>query len=335
MTSEKFFSGLLEDKGEYMTRNDGVVSTGGALAIDIGFSACKVHYDGRLYKFPTSIAAGRESGIDWDTPDASYQFQGRSFKVGDDAVRADGKIYERDISFLLEYAPLLVGYALDLINPPNLPATLITGLPLLGYRRYKNDLSRRLSHFDLNGCNFNFDVVVTAQGAGALFDYVNSDAQGGREEGFIFDVGFNTVIVVGYQKMVLQPQLCDQWEQWGISRPLEVIQSKLKRQHGYDLDLVGVNESILSGHIQGDVKRKVDLPAIVAPAMQDYLGDLMHKLKDRCNRHIQHIEKVVLCGGGAHHLGSFLDERGEYSGKLHVLREPEFANVRGYALLSR
>jgi len=318
---------LRREKGESMSREEYARAAGRSLiAIDHGFSATKAIYNGMAQKFPSAIARVRETGVGFDMKGV-YNYRGSIFRVGHDALPHDNKTYMRDVSFFLEFAPLLVAHTLELYKCEQAPTKLVVGLPVAEHSKFRDPLAAALSRFSINGVEFEFDVTVLSQGASAMGDFVSAVRPPLDECGYLVDLGFNTVISIRYESLQPQRDGSRQYDQWGISRALEEVKDKLKRDYRVDIDLVALNDALLHGRIRG--KRYLDLPAIAQPILEKYFNELIWKMRDDFGRYFDRSERLVLCGGGVH----FINHSHfpiEYHDKIHILDQPEFCNVRGY-----
>jgi len=298
-------------------------------AVDQGYSYCKCMTSEKCFKFPTAIAAKKVAGFEGAREEGLYTFNGRDYRVGDDAVKSDAKKYLRDISFLLDYAPLLVAHSIILSGLDAIPEILVVGLPLFEHFKYQEELQKRLALFIVNGITYKFDnVKVFPQGMGTLADYITTTNPDSNEDGYVFDVGFNTVISLRYNGLSAQQEGSRQYDQMGISRPLEELINALKVKHGYNLDLISLNAAFVSGAIRGDVGGQINIKELAEPIMAEYLDELINTLKNDFGRYFNQSQRLILSGGGAYYLSELIPS--EYRSKVYVPPMPEFANVRGF-----
>lgn len=295
------------------------------LAIDIGFSSCKCRFGQKEWKFPSFIAPAKARAVNLGDGESGYLYKGQRYSVGDPSEGADGVKYVREISFLLEYGPLFVAHAVKSLSYQ--PSAIVVGLPLEQFRGYREQLKEVLSDFEVNGRCCHFDVRVYPQAVGALAEYVYEMTPPSSENGFLVDIGFNTAIVLKYQDLKAKSDGSTQYNQFGISRALEELGAAIKAKQGISLSPIELNEVFTKGYLSRYGER-IDLKAELRGVVSNHIDTLMKTLRDDYDRHLMRSDRLVLAGGGAYHINGQLPE--QYQAFCRCLKDPEFANVRGY-----
>ncbi|WP_029523595.1 ParM/StbA family protein [Persephonella sp. KM09-Lau-8] len=299
------------------------------IAIDTGFSSVKVKTKEKEFKFPSAIATHKPSAISLGEEPSYVEYQGKKYIVGEEALDYDDKKYARSIEFLLEYAPLFVAEAIKRINKKI--DTLSVGLPLGYYMKHKEDLEKKLSKFMINDEVYEFNVLVHPQGVGILADYVYHEKPEENEEGYVLDIGFNTVIAVRYKELKAKAEGSKQYELFGISKAIENLQEYIKAKYDLNLNSIESNDVFLKGYLKAGYGKKYDLTDQINQIMENYIDTLLKTIEDEFDRHLKKADKLIIAGGGAYHIKKYLPEK--YKDFIHIPSNPEFANVRGFYIL--
>jgi hypothetical protein len=299
------------------------------IAIDTGYSFVKVKTGDKTFKFPTAIAVKGPTSTNFIKEERVYDFHDKLYRIGEDALHYDNRIYARDIEFIIKHSPLLVAHALELAGLKECPKELRVGLPIENFSSERKKFQQRLSKFVVSGKDYAFEkVVVIPQGIGALSDYFSEAKPSSTENGFLFDVGFNTVISLRYINMAAVQEGSRQYDQFGISRALESLATRIKNKSGMQFDLVGVNQVFQDKKIKGVAGAEIDVTGMISETMEEYLEMLMNRLRDDFGRHFDASDRLIISGGGAYYLKNSIPEK--YKKIVYCPEEPEYANVRGY-----
>lgn len=305
------------------------------IAVDTGFSFTKVKTNGpgSEFRFPSIIGVHKPAVIKLGEDQDVYEFNGHNYVVGKEALSCDDKKYTRNIEYILEFAPLLVAHACAKAGVPKNGEVHIlkVGLPLKEFRDYRGVLAGKLTSFTVNGYEYRFDVRVQAQGVGVLADYISSQRPEPVENGYILDLGFNTMIVLHYEELRAKSEGSAQWDQWGISRAMEDLQKVIQRDHGLQLNSLEANEVLMTGVLRAGYGKKIDMCPQIEAAVSNYLDSLLKRVENEYDRYLQRADRLVIAGGGANLIRKHLPAK--YREFVHIPETPEFANVRGYAVL--
>lgn len=296
------------------------------IAIDTGYSGVKVHTNGRSFKFPTAVATKGTSTVRLDEKDQSYDFNGKRYYVGDLALDQDDKKYARKIDFIMEYAPLLVAHGIETAGVD--PKVLSVGLPLANYKEYRDQYKKKLSKFMVNDKVYAFDeVYVWAQGVGILNDWLAVD-QVGAENGYVLDIGFNTLIMLRFKDSQAKQEGSKQVDKAGISRALESLGKELVNDYSLDLNLIELNDVFTNGFVMAGYGKRIDLVDSITKHLENYIDSTLQQFEDGFDKYLARSTKLIIAGGGAYHIKKYLPKK--YKEMTIIPETPEFSNVRGY-----
>lgn len=304
------------------------------LVVDTGFSYTKVRIVGTSaeFKFPSVVAVHKPSAIDLGDAQDIYDFDGKKYAVGANALMYDDKKYTRDIDYILDFSPLLVAHAMRLAGVADgTPCELIMGLPLKEFRGYREALIAKLREFSINGVQRQHTVKVHAQGVGVLADYLAHGAPEPGENGYIVDIGFNTVIVLHYLDGKARSDGSTQYDQSGVSVAIKDLILAIKKEHDVDLDMLDGNDILASGILKAGYGQKIDIRPLIEKTMENYLDSLLMRIENEFDKYLKRADRLIIAGGGAHLIKKHLPAK--YQGFVYIPGNPEFANVRGFAKL--
>lgn len=299
------------------------------IAIDTGFSAVKVKTEDKEFKFPSAIAVYKPSAIKLDENTQTYEYQGKQYVVGEEALEYDDKKYARSIDFILEYAPLFVLEAIKQAGGEF--NTLSVGLPLGYYMDHKDQLKKRLSKFMVNDTVYEFDVEVHPQGVGVLADYIYQENPDNDETGYVLDIGFNTFIALRYKNLKAKAEGSKQFELFGISKAIEDLQEYIKAEYDLNLNSIEANDVFLKGYLKAGYGKKFDLTDQINKIIENYIDTLLKIVENEFDAYLKKADRLVIAGGGAYHIQKYLPEK--YKDFVYIPDKPEFSNVRGYYIL--
>ena len=314
------------------------------IGFDQGFSSCKVSTEWGDFKFPNAVEeisrAGTIGGsfLDNTSEIKTYFYNGKYYLVGDDA-RSD-KGYNRDINYLLEYAPLLLAVAIDKIYSlygvsVSKEFVISAGLPI-DFNSYSKEYKRLLSNFSVNNNQYHFDnVVINGQGVGVFADYVYNWCENKSslydEEGIVLDIGENTIIVIHYKNGKILKDITEQFNKYGVSSIMDGLGDALKRRfngrvfNASEIRKAFINKTILQAGKNEDISQEIAL------LEKKYLEETFSFLVNKYENYFLSINKIILAGGGGSLLNSFLSEYDTSKiGNFIISPSVEFSNSRGY-----
>lgn len=320
------------------------------LGVDVGFGETKAVLISkptirRQVSIPTAItplAVEMISGL--NSKEKHYEFKGKKYLVGTDAVFSGTALPTRNINFLVENSAIMIAAIIDQIpevkNVEMEQICICAGLPLEFYADYKQDLKTSISNFSVNGRCFNFkNVSIMAQGEGVLYDYaidenfkLRSSVDGTNM--VVIDVGYNTVDVLIVNQGSCSSHHSQMLESAGICKATKMLESHVKSQIK---SMAGMSAVLTEQDLKQCLKQKffvfkgerIEFTDICAEIIREYSAYLYAEIENRFGPFIVRADRVLCAGGGAHYISNYFAEK---LGKkfLFIPEKPEFANARGY-----
>lgn len=322
------------------------------IGIDIGFGDVKAvaigpNGSGKMrtnyLKFPSYVArAGRIHVKGLDNVVSHYSYDGKEWLLGNSAAYAERTVLRRDVTFLLEFAPLFVfkimeglaaKYQMDLRSLLKEPKIVGVGLPLEYFFDHRQSLLDRLVRFDVSGRQVILEdgISVFAQGQGVQFDFLISNGKTNqtwkRKTIAVLDVGYNTIDFLAVNNGCADPENSEMISQKGVCRLCVELRHELK-QAGVELSEYGILKALCEGKAVS-YGQTVDLTEMIPRLAEEYADELFTEVSTRFGRFLPKTEKLVLAGGGAYLVRKHFIQR--YSESfVHVPARAKFSNARGY-----
>ncbi|MDY0362180.1 MAG: ParM/StbA family protein [Desulforegulaceae bacterium] len=320
------------------------------LGVDVGFGETKAVLISkptirRQVSIPTAItplAVEMISGL--NSRETHYEFNGKKYLAGTDAVFSGTSLPTRNVHFLIDNSAIMIAAILDKIPELNDVKTsnlcVCAGLPLEFYADYKQALKESISDFSINGKKFKFkSVSIMAQGEGVLYDYaidenfkLRSSVDGSNM--VVIDVGYNTVDVLIVNQGSCSSHHSQMLESAGICKATKMLESHVKSQIK---SIVGMSAILTEQDLKQCLKQKffvfkgerIEFADICAEIIREYSAYLYAEIENRFGPFIVRADRVLCAGGGAHYISNYFTEKlGEKF--LFIPEKPEFANARGY-----
>ncbi|MGK7346042.1 MAG: ParM/StbA family protein [Candidatus Nitrospinota bacterium M3_3B_026] len=302
------------------------------LGLDIGFGDVKaVAEDGRKLKIPTAVAYAGDGVCDLgelSNDHREHLYMGRKYVVGEAAISR--AFSTRSLEFLRKYAPLLACRAIEELKM-NI-SSLAFGLPMAYYTsQNKSEFLSSMRKIEVDGRTMELGAEVFPQGVGALLDYRLSD-DGSEKEGtavcgLVLDVGFNTVDVVAFENGSAVKADSGMLERAGISKVTQELANALQTETTINLSEQEAKDALLKGKLAVYGYEK-DLSETIRGTTERYVEWLLSVVASRWEDRLQRAGKLILAGGGAYYLKTYIPAR--YRKVLFIPDEPEFANARGF-----
>jgi len=320
------------------------------LYIDLAFSALKCKSAHGEFIFPNEIKIPDHDGKGLKEDGIKvYEFEGRKLVIAEPSV--SGQIlHRRDFDFLVEYAPVLVAHAIRLCKEyqvkqtPGTAPTEVTGIKVgIPFEDCKNGtrqrLTDRLSNFCVDGQRYELEVECLPQGVGVFLEYLHglhdAAAENGTpidytESGYVLDFGYNTLLLIKYEKLAPRAADSEQLDHYGLSRVIEKVAAGLKKQFQVSLPLIEVN-SIFRRRYFDDCGQRHDISDLCDQAVSEYLAQIFMELWDKKGDKFRKVRKLIIGGGGAHYINPEKHVPERFRGMVHRMpNKPEFSNVRGF-----
>lgn len=291
------------------------------VAIDLGYGHVKVCLliNGELvtFKFPSAVARAKETMVDLGPDDTVYEYKGRKYRVGEDAMQ--NAVSTRGFEFLTSYGPLLIYVALKKAGVDlSKPFSIGTGLSIVDWGN-REEFKSVLSSITVNGETIKpKEVTLFAQGQGIFRDTGSPDGLVS-----IVDIGYNTLDYLVFKNGAPVPQDSSATRK-GAHLMITNIQKLVSRKFSSDISEQHANEIFTrKGFKFGGTEH--DMTKLIADEQEDYSDLVVNELKNTCHT-FNLADKIIVSGGGAYYIDpKCLPESAVFSEKPF-----EFSNVRGY-----
>jgi hypothetical protein len=318
------------------------------LAIDIGFSSVKiVGANGIMTKFPIAVAVYNKPQVELGVERKKPSFyNGKYYLIGEDAIGEPDVKYSLEIDFLIEYAPLFISKAIEKLEGSGYGVVdeISLGLPIEYYRKYMLQLWDKVKDFTVNNRHYLFfgDIItdkkgikvstVHPQGGGILVDYIlknNINTAAAKDKGFILDIGYNTVIVLAFDKGYAGVSSnSKQYSKLGFSRVSNDLEQKLARDYGInDKTKIEIAQILTDREIK-IYGKTYDLSGYIDEITANYMESIILRIQSDYETKFRQADKLIIAGGGAYHIKNSLPEK--YKDLVYIMDLPEFSNARGF-----
>lgn len=307
-----------------------------SIAIDIGYGACKILYDGKLTSFPTAISFHTDNGVKYGQ-DSVYEFEGEQYYVGDDAVSAEC-FTTTDFKFLLKYAPLIIYHILKKFDGINLarPVELRTGLSLSDWDK-RTEFAKRIENFEVNGEKVSLNVSFLPQGAGILNAALERYPELSRAHVCIIDIGMNTINYLVMKNGKPIRSLSASYPGHGAISMIKALTSFMENKYGMSFS----NTELIRVFVKEEFKYGGVFDEEVAEKVKELKRQLILRIFQSVlvneKKSLNTADAVVISGGGAHILASS-DQTWPANTMFLGVDENDtvdaiYANVYGYSLV--
>jgi len=308
--------------------------------VDIGYGWTKAVSGDRRVSFPSvvGLSPGRIFQIDPARKPISIAIDGREYLCGRDALkhcRTVMDVKHRDYVGSEAHRCLLLHALSELFDEPAAECTIVTGLPMAHYRRFRENYGsyERTHRFRLDGVERALTLRIARvipQPVGTLFDLTLSPAGQMVEVGFarrrvgVIDVGFWTTDVILLDELELEEPRCGGVE-IGLSALLEDVRQRIEQAHGRTLTLREAEEVLRTGRVRiyGEERNAEEevrgATEDFASVLTDFVRNLWGSAED--------VDYIVLTGGGVLWVKEPL--RSCFP-QARSMAEPVFANARGF-----
>lgn len=304
------------------------------IGLDIGYGFTKMIYAwqdtdtlvANQQKFPTAIARVSSEIVSTGYNEIDVvEFNGKHYIVGEPAVHAKHNIGTRDVNFMKNYGQLFIYETMRLVTGGQDGNTIAVGLPPADYKNHREELACKLKQFTINGEVINNNISVLPQAAVALVEWIQQ--HGSRNDIILADIGFNTLDVVPMHNGKALPGESATINSGGISQIADELSSVLRVQYGLQLNLHETINAIEDGYVI-NYGRKVNILTEIQAAVSGYIEWIYGQLQDQWGDRLRKSHHLVMIGGGCYILQKHIPEK--YKDMTQILRQPEYANARGY-----
>jgi plasmid segregation protein ParM len=302
------------------------------LGIDIGYSSCKIAWDGELYKLPTAISFAHDIQIEDNDnnlgADVSYDFEGDMYYVGK-AGTSDESFTTTDFDFLYKFAPLLVYHIIKLLEITDVSdIELRAGLAIVDWGK-KETFETRMNEITVNDTTLDINMILVPQGSGAALSYVTEDLVGEWPGSlFVLDIGYNTINVLYFEDGAPIKHRAKSFPGHGVSSIIRPFTAYLENKFSLPF----------SEHEASDIFRKGTFIFQGSP-VEDVVEEIINMKKQFVTKLTKSIlisekktlstsEVVLFTGGGAY----YLDDIGFPPNVKFPQKPYEHSNVKGYVI---
>lgn len=299
--------------------------------IDIGYGWTKMASREKNILFRTQVA---KSLSQMDRSFQSYPNEvivdNESFIVGAEASFSSQ--INKDFLCSKEYFAI-IGYCLSCLqeNPGSVDAIGLGLPPQLFTHKKVKQIQTALKEVSIK-TRFNYiqipeHVFIIPQGVGAYFAWLQENPDKQNLNIFIMDIGFYTLDLVFINKGKYQAGFSKSYS-FGIEQLLEKTRDYFSFSYGELISSNIADEILRTGrftHMGKEYKLNTDflIYDFYIPELIKILKNYSSYLKDN-NFTVDH---ALLCGGGAAYISSAVES-------VEVIKNPQWANARGYMLYS-
>lgn len=301
--------------------------------IDVGFGHTKYAFkDERgelvLGKFPSVVAVAKDNLN--EISEGIHVFENAMYYVGEMALKQPNHAIREIVTYkdLEKYAPLLIAHVFELENIANDKVASITCGLSPAHKGHSQNFKNRISKFQINENEFEFDVILLPQGVGAVQAIKYFDGNGEVSEAsdyLVVDIGFNTMdVIFVYNKQIQRGKINEDnsFEKKGAINIAEMMQKHVKATFDRDITLKESLAIVTQGsyRLRGGVH---DLKDEIKAFKEKYTKDIMEFLEMNYSNEFDKMEKICFVGGG----GYFIDIK--YAEHIDTFNHSEFFNAIG------
>lgn len=306
------------------------------VGIDIGYGDVKIVSDsieGCLAGFPTLITPAKEGSFEVSEQESKpITVGGKKYHVGEDAKKATHLLDLKFETWLEEdeYMALYLK-ALSFVEPGVL--SVVTGLPVSEYSRWKEFLSKKLvgSH-EVDGKHYNVQTVkVMPQPFGAFFNAaLGSDGKVSNvaimdEVVGIIDIGTRTTDFIQVDGGMWKEDGASGSIDRGVSNLIDAVTKRVAEKHKSELSVLKAREAISNKEIKVFGVR-TDITHIVDEEATQLATFIVHKAKAYW-KNGANIETLLLTGGGSYVFRKYLEKAYPH---VILTKNPAYSNAMGY-----
>lgn len=297
------------------------------ISIDIGYSATKVSYNGRVAKFPTAVSFYSDVGTQYGNSN-TYEFEGEKYYVGSEAVSEEAFV-TTDYKFLYKFAPVIIYHILGKFNhlPQDRPITVKTGLAVVDWGK-KDEFIERITKFNINGDEVTIQPILIPQGAGVAADWVSENNDGYPDKLHVLDIGYNTINSLHFLNGRPDKSKIKTYPGHGVSSIIKPFTSFLENTYAINFS----EQEALAIFTKGTFKYNGEDQEAVAEKIVELKSKFVTKLFQSVlvnDKKLMAMSDVVLIAGG----GAYLLQGTSFPPNVQFVSEPyEYSNVRGYSL---
>ena len=297
------------------------------ISIDIGYSATKIEYQGKLAKFPTAVSFANNTGLSYGD-DNVYQFEGDSYYVGSEATDSEAFVMN-DYKMLAKFAPLLVYHVLKKFDDRAIdkPLRIKTGLAIVDWGN-KNEFIERLSNITVNDETITTDASIIPQGAGCILEYVTNELNSEYPDRIsTIDIGYNTINVVSFVEGRPIRKDIRAYPGHGVSSIIKPFTSYLENTYRVSFSEQEAIQIFIKNKFMYNGTNQEDVVAKIKELRGQFVKKLFNSVLVNDKKMLATSDVVLIAGGGA-----LLLQDTAFPPNIVFSENPVFANVRGYTV---
>lgn len=338
------------------------LNTDSLVGIDNGFGTIKLTSGNVNIKFPSIVGnpisefsrTAAVTSMDELLNSLAITYNGVTYYVGNNAITntRNGKISLRQnkAEDLQNKIKTMTALAL-LTGETDRDATfdIIGGIPVLEYANQKDKL---YNMFTNGGLPFDFymhygnnivpkrilcrNVKIISQGEGAFYDYLLNDFGNIIEDRvddangtiIVCDIGYKTVDLVVMKQGRYVETLSDQLNK-GVSQMHQEVLRLIMEKYNIKKELKDIDSIVRTKELFHN-RQTIEMSKIIAEAAKPFAEDLVESLYTVTNDGLGDLDLLLLTGGGAELIYSYVNEMLNNVIKVVKLDNTEFANSKGY-----
>ncbi len=294
------------------------------LAVDCGYGFVKIKYDGKFFKFPTSIAFAVDTGIAYGDGDTVH-YKNEEYYVGEDAIVLE-TFNTTDFNFKLQFDPLIIYHVLkklDIVKEASHGEIDLTLTLSLTDWKYKDDYLAAASEFTADDINFKFnDITLVPQGAGAYMNFM-SKHQEHPISAIVIDIGFSTINYMLYENGKPQKAHSKGFAGHGVSSIIKAFSTYLESQFSMPFSDSEAQKIFLNGKFTFSGVPREEVQQKILELKSQFVKRLFNSILTSEKKLLATSERVILAGGGC-----YLLEDINFPPNVEFIEKPyEFANV--------
>lgn len=332
------------------------------VGIDLGYGQVKVFSEGVTKKFISAVGTpistfGRATAIasEQELLDSlAMTWNGKTYYVGKNAIvnTRNGRLTLRQNKTATDdnVVKLLTGLAILMQEDQEYAEfDVITGLPVLEFNNEAENLKQTLLN---GGKTFAFDMhygpkivrknikinqaIVISQGEGAFYDFildgngsiVNSRANLVSGTVMVVDMGYRTTDIVTMENGRYIETLSDQLNK-GVNAIHQEVLRLIMQELGVKKELREMDE-IVRGGILFHNRKEINVNKIIDKVAVPFAEDIVENLHIISNDTLGSVNHVILTGGGAEIIYSFVGAQLQNTVDSSIMDNAEFCNASGY-----
>lgn len=295
------------------------------IGIDIGYSATKVSYRGRVVKFPSAICFATDIGTAFGS-DNIYEFEGEKYYVGKEAV-SEESFTTTEYKFLNKFAPLIIYHVLKKFDEHQMstPVQLRTGLAITDWDK-KQEFADRLANITVNGESILTEPVLIPQGAGCIVDWVINCNNGIYPDRVsVIDLGHNTINFLSYVDGNPVRKDISGYPGHGVTSILKPFTSYLENRYSVSFSEQEAIQIFVRGYFKYNGELQEEVAEKIIDLKKQFVSKLFNSVLVKDKKIMAVSDTVILAGGG-----SLLLQDIDFPPNVVKIEDPIFANVRGY-----